>query len=421
MTTLHIVHGSPLIDEFAGGTERYVHALANHTGDTVVAPNDNTSDTSKVESSPYPLWSVGIKHSRKPVFKDTWCNPRFEEGLQKVLDQTSPDLVHIHHMAHVGLTVTSLLRRADIPYFITLHDHHLLCVRGQMLNREMERCAGPSIQRCPSCISEHLAASQGLHKAASIAKLFGVRRIARQYFEKRAPSEAHTSKWLARDQAASAALSGASAILSPSNHLAKRFLDSGYKVTIQDLPLLTTIKGECAPEGSTTKFLFVGSLIPSKGPHVLLEAMKSLPDCKLDLWGPVLPYDGQPKWQKQITELMSATPNAQYHGTFSDEMRSSVYAGAHVLVVPSIWEENSPLIVREGVAAGLHIIGTQGGGVGEIDPCATLVAPNDPRALSEAMRRFTSTARQRRTDKSDWPIETHTQELAALYAIALRK
>ena len=419
MTTLHIVHGSPLLDDSAGGTERYVHAIARQTGATVVAPNHNSRNTATVDGAPYPFWSVGIKHNRKPVFRDTWSNPRFEEGLKKVLDQSAPDLVHIHHMAHVGLTITSILRRAGIPYVITLHDHHLLCVRGQMLNRDLERCDGPSLQRCPECISEHLAASQNLHKAAVVAKLFGVRGLARRYFEQRAPSKDQVSRWVDRDQAASDALNGASALFSPSAHLAERFRDSGYDVTIQDLPLLTPVVRTSAPEGSATKFLFVGSLIPSKGPHVLLEAMKSLPDCSLDLWGPVLPYDGQPNWQKQITDLVDSTPNAKYNGTFSDEMRSSVYADAHVLVVPSIWEENSPLIVREGVAAGLHVIGTLGGGVGEIDPCATLIPPNDPEALCEAMKSLASSGRLRRTDNNEWPIETHTQQLAALYAIAI--
>ena len=147
--------------------------------------------------------------------------------------------------------------------------------------------------------------------------------------------------------------------------------------------------------------------------------MGSLPDCSLSLWGPILPYDGQPNWKNQIDDLVNSTPNAEYKGTFSDEKRSSVYADAHVLVVPSIWEENSPLIVREGVAAGLHVIGTLGGGVGEIDPCATLVPPNDSRALSEAMRNISELGKQRRTDKKDWPIEIHTQELAVQYALAM--
>ncbi len=418
MKTLHVVHGSPLIDASAGGTERYVHAIAIQTGDPVIAPDHKSRHTSQISSAPYPLWSVGISHDKKPIFKDTWSNPLFEAGLKEVLDHTAPDLVHIHHLAHVGLTITSILKQAGIPYIITLHDHHLLCVRGQLLNREMERCEGPSQERCPQCVSEHLAASQNLHRAAAVANLLGVRRIARKFFEQRAPSQELVNRWAERDEAAVETLTGASRLLSPSLHLAKRFQDAGYSVTVQDLPLLTAIEQSPAPNTKETKFLFVGSLIPSKGPHILLEAMGSLPDCSLILWGPVLPYDGQPNWQKQIVNLVNATPNADYKGTFADEKRSSVYADAHVLVVPSIWEENSPLIVREGVAAGLHVIGTLGGGVGEIDPCATLVPPNDSRALSEAMRNISELGKLRRTDKKEWPIEIHTQELAVQYALA---
>jgi glycosyltransferase involved in cell wall biosynthesis len=364
---------------------------------------------------------VGINHDKKPLFRDTWTNPRFEAGLNEVLSQTAPDLVHIHHLAHVGLTVTNQLRKAKIPYIITLHDHHLLCVRGQLLNREMERCVGPSKERCPVCISEHLAASQNLHKAAALAKLLGVRRVARKFFEKRAPSVEQISKWEQREQAARETLTGAACLLSPSIHLAERFRAFGFDVTVQDLPLLTSIERSSAPKTTATKFLYVGSLIPSKGPHVLLEAIKSLPNCSLNLWGPVQPYDSQPNWPTKIRELIESTPNAEYKGTFTDEDRSSVYAEAHVLVVPSIWEENSPLIVREGVAAGLHVIGTLGGGIGEIDPDATLVAPDDAIALRKALEHYSTPAQLRRKDKKEWPLEIHAQELEGRYALVLGK
>jgi len=420
MNTLHLVHGSPLIDPDAGGTERYVHAIASQTGAGVVAPDLRTGQTSQIPA-PYPLWSVGIKSDERPIFKDTWLNPRFEAGFEMILDKTPPDLVHIHHFAHVGLNVASILRQRRIPYIVTLHDHHLMCVRGQLLNRKMERCEGPSKERCPQCISEHLAASKNLHKAANLAKVLGVRHIARRFFEKRAPSEKGIDSWLARNRSAREALGGAMKIISPSIHLAKRFQGYGFEVTVQDLPLLNPIERRPAPKDNKTRLLFVGSLIPSKGPQVLLEAMARLPDCSLSLWGPVLPYDGRPGWENEIRRKIDSTPNAQYMGSFSDKQRSSVYSEAHILIVPSIWEENSPLIVREGLTAGLHIIGTLGGGVGEIDPKATLIPHDDVDALCVAIKAKRKSSTKRRTDHKEWSIENHTRDLDAHYAEAMRE
>ena len=83
-----------------------------------------------------------------------------------------------------------------------------------------------------------------------------------------------------------------------------------------------------------------------------------------------------------------------------------------VLVLPSIWPENSPLIVREAVAAGLRVIAGAEGGVAEIAPHATLVGPTDDAALLTAMKTEVTRGRGRAA-----PIPSQTPAQHAVWLV----
>ena len=82
-----------------------------------------------------------------------------------------------------------------------------------------------------------------------------------------------------------------------------------------------------------------------------------------------------------------------------------------MLVLPSLWPENSPLIVREATAAGLPVITTTVGGARELAGDATLVPPGDEDALTEALHRETQRGR-RRLPPRRWPTpDAHADAL----------
>jgi glycosyltransferase involved in cell wall biosynthesis len=60
-----------------------------------------------------------------------------------------------------------------------------------------------------------------------------------------------------------------------------------------------------------------------------------------------------------------------------------VFADMDVLVVPSTWYENTPFVVLEAFAAGVPVIASDLGGLGEIvsEQNGLLFAAGDPRAL----------------------------------------
>jgi glycosyltransferase involved in cell wall biosynthesis len=103
---------------------------------------------------------------------------------------------------------------------------------------------------------------------------------------------------------------------------------------------------------------------------------------------------------------------------FDGEARSSVYAEADVLVLPSTWEENSPLVAREAAAAGLRIVASRVGGLPELVPGARWVPPGDADALREALREEVRQGRGRIPCRS-WPMEPHVKALASVYEASL--
>lgn len=345
---------------------------------------------------------------------------------------TGAELVHFHHLAHLDLALPALARAAGAGVVWTLHDYHLLCVRGQLVNRELQRCPGPSAARCGDCVAEHLAAPTALRRLAPLlSRLRPAQALGRRVLRLAGPGARGQSALEERFTAAKTALSAAHRVLAPSLDLAERVRTLGWaeQVLVQDLPLVAPLREQPAGEGPL-RFLFVGSLIPTKGPDVLVEAFRGAvarlrrdgtPEDRLPtltLWGPRPDFDGAPGYADALLAELSRVPGARYGGIFDDSQREAVYGSADVLVLPSIWEENSPLVVREARAAGLRVVASAVGGIAEIDPNARLTAPKDPKALEAALLSENSLGRARRPTRG-YSMEEHISALLAHYHAAL--
>jgi glycosyltransferase involved in cell wall biosynthesis len=104
---------------------------------------------------------------------------------------------------------------------------------------------------------------------------------------------------------------------------------------------------------------------------------------------------------------------------------------AAVVVVPSRWYENQPMVVLEALARGAPVVGSALGGMPElIEPGATgeLVPANDPHALAVALtpylrdpgHAFSMRDRARATIVSKFSPERHLERISATYALAAR-
>ena len=56
----------------------------------------------------------------------------------------------------------------------------------------------------------------------------------------------------------------------------------------------------------------------------------------------------------------------RFMGAFDRERTADVYAQIDVLVVPSLWLENSPLVIHEAFMAGVPVVGARIGGIADL-------------------------------------------------------
>src|SRR5436190_473016 len=163
------------------------------------------------------------------------------------------------------------------------------------------------------------------------------------------------------------------AFLCPSNFLLERYVDWGIpreKLRFEDygrtpqtpLPVPAT-------DRRRTRLGFFGQMNPFKGIETLIAAMKIVaerdPDVHLYIYGAnvdVLPPD---QHERNMEALGHATANVTFAGPYAPGDVAHLMSQIDWVVVPSIWWENSPLVIQEAFMHGRPVICSDIGGMSE--------------------------------------------------------
>ncbi len=130
--------------------------------------------------------------------------------------------------------------------------------------------------------------------------------------------------------------------------------------------------------------VYVGALIRSKGPQVLVEALKGIP-CRCELYGEGILKKQLQRAIKRNTIDAEIFPPLPYH------KMPEVYAKADGVVFPSLWPEPFGRVPLEALAAGKPLIASDTGAIpGIVNKEAILVPPGDSRALHKALTKLLS-------------------------------
>jgi glycosyltransferase involved in cell wall biosynthesis len=109
---------------------------------------------------------------------------------------------------------------------------------------------------------------------------------------------------------------------------------------------------------------FVGTLVWHKGVHILVDAVRRLPSDAYE----VLLYGDTDVFPDYVAELRRAATGLPVHfkGGFDTSAIGEIYRQFDVLVVPSLWLENSPLVIHEAFQAGVPVVGARMGGIADL-------------------------------------------------------
>src|SRR5262249_47941044 len=119
-------------------------------------------------------------------------------------------------------------------------------------------------------------------------------------------------------------------------------------------------------EGPTLRLGYVGSLTEHKGCDVLIRAVRSLPDAvpvELRVYGSL---QHRPEYVASLRHLVGDARRIRFCGPFANANVGSVLASLDLLVVPSIWYENTPVVIYEAMAAGCVVLASDVPGIAEV-------------------------------------------------------
>lgn len=157
--------------------------------------------------------------------------------------------------------------------------------------------------------------------------------------------------------------------------------------------------------GDRLRVMFCGRLVPEKGAHTAIEAMKevAMRSCRsislTVVGGPSHPWE----YAEQLREIVAANRLEEYvefAGAVPNDRIMEIYRRHDVLVFPSICDEGLPVTMLEAMACGLPVVGTTTGGSAEIlrDGVTGLTfSPGRSVELAERLIEIAAEPDQRRT------------------------
>jgi len=295
-------------------------------------------------------------------FKFANRDAKFPKAFEEMLKENRPNIVHFHHYAQFGVEALSIVKRVlpEAKVVLTLHEFLAICNNfGQMVKTETYRlCEEDSTMACASCFP-HIEARDFFLRKRYIQSFFA----------------------------------DVDLFISPSHFLAKRYIDWGvpeHKMrVIENVPPTNNNphagesilaaqaalfnKSDTAKEVVVKKHMtrigFFGQMSPLKGIITLLDAAKELAEWEIEnlsieLYGD---YSNQPlDFQEAVVgKLDDLDSNARYHGPYENKMVHKLMQSVDAVVVPSVWWENSPVVIQEALTNGRPVICSNIGGMAE--------------------------------------------------------
>jgi glycosyltransferase involved in cell wall biosynthesis len=346
-------------------------------------------------------------------FEDTYRPPLIGERIEQVLHAVQPDVIHVHSLLNLSFDLPTMARARGIPVVATLHDYSLVCPSGgQRIHRRDEHlCESIDTERCARCFRESpIFAHVSLGRVAGALPSPGfVRRAARALARRQPRVAARLAAAAARTpllpvtahdvdrrlEAARRVFDNVDLFVAPSRSVAREFERLGIDPTrlrVSDYgfppPAPSTGRPPRDPRAAL-RIGYVGTLAWHKGVHVLMEAVRQMPAgaCELRVFGDP---DVFPAYTASLRAFAAGLP-VRFMGPFDRDCADEAYSQIDVLVVPSLWLENSPLVVHEAFMAGVPVVAARIGGLPELvedGRNGLLYDPRSPAELATALRRL---------------------------------
>ena len=359
MKVLIISHGHP--DYSTGGAEMAAYslfrALSQEEPENVAFLSWISSKRLKLHAPSEvtrlaPGRNEWLLHASEPdwMYQTTSSRSLLSRAFVRFLREVSPDVVHFHHYMGVGLDAIRVARRVlpEARIVVTLHEFFSICLRdGQMITRPGDRlCNAASPVRCSGCFPEVNRSQLALREI-----------------------------WFKRHFAL------VDGFISPSHFLKQRYVDWGIPPdrieVIENAQVATTYSGQSngSPAAELYRtFAFFGRVDRYKGIEILLRAADIIarrtaiesapPPPRILVYGTIAAQPAD--FKEHITDALAGAPDfLEYRGPYDMTQVISLMSSVGWVLVPSIWWENSPVVIEEAFISGRPVICSDIGGMAE--------------------------------------------------------
>ncbi|MFH1712191.1 MAG: glycosyltransferase [Patescibacteria group bacterium] len=302
---------------------------------------------------------------------DALC-PCGARRVSEVLQEESPDVFITHNLKGIGLSIPRVIQASRTPHIHIVHDLQLVYPSGLLFFGQEE--------------------------------IPWYRAIFYQLYQK-----------VCRFQ-----LGQPNLVIFPSTYLKDQYLKLGFfkksKVIVMPnpapnfLPVVRENKND-----SILRLLFVGQLEDHKGIKFLLDAFRDI-DVQTQLI-----IAGEGGRSGLVERLAGQDKRITYLGFVSLEQLLNCFSIVDALVVPSLCYENSPTVIYESLQAGVPVLASDIGGVGELvenEKNGYLFRPGSKedflrvvKKLVQNSDRFDSSRDQIRGTVAPYALEKYTKEL----------
>jgi glycosyltransferase involved in cell wall biosynthesis len=337
--------------------------------------------------------------------RNEYENALVADHVRRYVERVKPDVVHMFHIARLSGSVIGVFRELNVPLVFTTTDFWSICVRNTLMKPSGDLSTGPDeiSSNCLECRGvEKFVPSSELPEIADKQQYY--REIAQRALAQRQgehQSMVRVRAMLARTESLRERVNAVDAILAPTKIMRQMLVENGIDqelVSVSPYGMNTSRFQDFerpAPERGKLRVGYMGQIAPAKGLHILIEGFKRLPEDS----GATLRISGDlkrapnPDYSCEIYELAGEDPRINFAGAYPNDRVADELKKIDVLVVPSTWYENSPLVIYEALASRMPVVATDLGGMSEVvhhRENGLLFEPGDAEDLARQLNRLIS-------------------------------
>lgn len=280
---------------------------------------------------------VSIRHKDIPSeIGFALSDPIAERALRIILASEDIDILHVCHPMRLA-PVIGVAKEMRIPVVLTLTDFWVMCPKGIAVTGAGDLCkSNGNGHRCVSeCYGPVLE-----------------------------------DRLVARAAAGREMLASVDRVVSGTDFLRRLFIAEGYATNVMHIRFGTDYRNvRRNSRGYTAESMitvgFLSTLQPHKGAHVLIDAYQRAmqPNIRIQIYGD---HFDQEDYYSSLKKRVIGTPNIELRGKYEPDELTNILDELDLVVVPSVWWENSPLVLLRALAHNIPAIVANLGGMTEV-------------------------------------------------------